>query len=86
MREHLTTEKLIKKAATVDEKAAAKDEKQVGIFKFGYSIVDGHLEKVGNIMAEPPGLFRGRGRHPLTGKAKQRIMPEQVGVVGALKT
>jgi DNA topoisomerase-1 len=78
MREHLNKEKLIKKAATVDEKAAAKDEKQVGIFKFGYSIVDGHLEKVGNIMAEPPGLFRGRGKHPLTGKAKQRIMPEQV--------
>ena len=43
-----------------------------------YALVDGHMEKVGNTMAEPPGLFRGRGKHPLMGKAKQRIMPEQV--------
>jgi DNA topoisomerase IB len=31
-------------------------------------------------MAEPPSLFRGRGKHPLTGKLKQRIFPEQVTI------
>lgn len=31
-------------------------------------------------MAEPPSLFRGRGKHPLTGKLKQRIYPEQVTI------
>jgi len=80
IREHLDKEKLIKKTSTSDEKAAKAEEKQEFVFKFGISIVDGHLEKVGNTMAEPPGLFRGRGKHPLMGKAKQRITPEQVSV------
>ena len=80
IREHIDKEKLIKKAATVDEKAAAKEEKLGLQAKFGFALVDGHLEKVGNTMAEPPSLFRGRGKHPLMGKAKQRIMPEQVSI------
>jgi DNA topoisomerase-1 len=80
IREHIDKEKLIKKAATVDEKAAAKEEKMALQGKFGFALVDGHLEKVGNTMAEPPSLFRGRGKHPLMGKVKQRIMPEQVSI------
>lgn len=43
--------------------------------KYSYSIVDGHLEKVGNYNVEPPALFRGRGKHPKTGKLKARVMP-----------
>jgi DNA topoisomerase-1 len=80
IREHIAKEKLIKKAATVDEKATAKEEKMAIQGKYGYALVDGHLEKVGNTMAEPPSLFRGRGKHPLMGKVKQRIMPEQVSI------
>ena len=29
---------------------------------------------------EPPGLFRGRGKHPKMGMIKQRCMPERVAI------
>lgn len=35
-----------------------------------YAMVDGHKEKVGNFRVEPPGLFQGRGKHPLQGRVK----------------
>jgi DNA topoisomerase IB len=38
--------------------------------KYGFAMVDGVKEKVGNYMIEPPGLFRGRGDHPRTGCIK----------------
>lgn len=38
--------------------------------KYGYAIVDGVREKVGAYRVEPPGLFRGRGKHPKTGQIK----------------
>mmetsp|Transcript_53505 Transcript_53505/g.73348 ORF Transcript_53505/g.73348 Transcript_53505/m.73348 type:complete len:165 (-) Transcript_53505:846-1340(-) len=31
-------------------------------------------------MVEPPGIFRGRGAHPLAGKLKTRIVPEFVTI------
>jgi len=70
--------KLIKKAATDDERAAAKAEKERKLLTYGIAIVDDHLEKVGNFSMEPPGLFRGRGKHPKTGKIKHRVYPNQV--------
>jgi len=45
---------------------------------FGYAIVDGVREKVGNYMVEPPGLFRGRGDHPKAGMLKKRLKPSQI--------
>lgn len=48
--------------------------------KYSYAIVDGHLEKVGNYNVEPPGLFRGRGKHPKTGKLKARVMPSDIAL------
>jgi DNA topoisomerase I len=35
---------------------------------------------MGNFNMEPPGLFRGRGEHPKTGKLKVRCAPEQVSL------
>lgn len=46
--------------------------------EYGYCILDGHREKIGNFKTEPPGLFRGRGEHPKMGMLKKRIMPEDV--------
>ena len=40
--------------------------------------LNGRKELVGNFRIEPPGLFRGRGAHPKTGKLKRRVAPEQV--------
>jgi DNA topoisomerase I len=33
-------------------------------------LLDGRKENVGSFRIEPPGLFRGRGKHPKTGKLK----------------
>ena len=46
--------------------------------KYGYALVDGIKEKVGNYKVEPPGLFRGRGEHPKMGLLKKRLQPEDV--------
>jgi len=78
IRRHLEEQKLVKKAITDMEKKMRKDVKNTAMFKYGYSLVDGHLEKVGNYNMEPPGAFRGRGEHPKMGKLKQRVAPEQV--------
>ena len=42
--------------------------------------MDGRKERVGNFRDEPPGLFRGRGKHPKAGKLKTRVMPEQITI------
>ncbi|CEP17406.1 hypothetical protein [Parasitella parasitica] len=67
-----------KKAMTKDEKLRAKEEKLKSEEPYLYALVDGRKEKVGNFRIEPPGLFRGRGSHPKTGKLKRRVQPEQV--------
>jgi DNA topoisomerase-1 len=48
MRRHLNEQKLIRKAITDQERKANKEDRNQAQFQFGYSIVDGHLEKVGN--------------------------------------
>merc|ERR1719285_794564 len=45
---------------------------------YGYAIVDGVREKIGNFRVEPPGLFRGRGDHPKAGVLKKRLRPSQI--------
>lgn len=78
IRQHLNEQKIVRKAITDAERKMNKDVKNEAMFKFGYSLVDDHLEKVGNYNMEPPGAFRGRGEHPKMGKLKQRVNPEQV--------
>ena len=48
IRRHLEEQKLVRKAISDDERRKNKDVKNAGMFKFGYALVDGHLEKVGN--------------------------------------
>ena len=80
IREHLNEQKLVKKAITDGEREQNKLSKQKALFRYGYAIVDSHIEKVGNYNMEPPGTFRGRGEHPKMGKLKQRVFPEQVKI------
>ncbi len=80
IRDHLEQQKMIKKAATNEEKARAKAEKEGRQDHYGYAIVDGRIEKVGNFNMEPPGLFRGRGMHPMMGMVKKRCLPEAIVV------
>ena len=80
IRKHLNEQKIIKKAATDAQRKMNKAERNEAMFKFGYCLVDGHIEKVGNYNMEPPGAFRGRGVHPKMGKLKSRVFPEQVSL------
>ena len=52
IRRHLDEQKLVRKAITDAERKMNKDVKNTTMFKFGYSLVDGHLEKVGNYNSE----------------------------------
>lgn len=66
------------RAKTPEEKKADREKKQALMDFYGYSIIDGRLERVSNYMVEPPSIFRGRGEHPQSGKIKSRILPENV--------
>ena len=64
-----------------DRKTLAKKRKEIreGLKKkFGVAIIDGKDVEVGNYMAEPPGIFIGRGEHPLRGKWKPPVTAKDV--------
>ena len=63
---------------TKEQKLELKQQNEAIQNEYGYCMMDGHKEKVGNFKIEPPGLFRGRGDHPKQGKLKQRIRPEDI--------
>ncbi|KAF8863437.1 putative DNA topoisomerase 1 [Acephala macrosclerotiorum] len=67
-----------RKARSSAEKKADKAEKDALEAPYTTCIWDGRKEQVGNFRVEPPGLFRGRGAHPKTGKVKRRVRPEQI--------
>lgn len=69
-----------KKALPAAEKKALKAEKDAAEAPYMYCMWDGRKQKVGNFRVEPPGLFRGRGEHPKTGKVKTRVQPEQITI------
>jgi DNA topoisomerase I len=69
-----------KKALPATEKKAIKAAKDAVEAPYMHCMWDGRKQKVGNFRVEPPGLFRGRGEHPKTGKVKTRVNPEQVTI------
>ncbi|XP_007166927.2 DNA topoisomerase I, mitochondrial [Balaenoptera acutorostrata] len=69
-----------RKALSKEEKQKLKEEAEKLQQEFGYCILDGHREKIGNFKTEPPGLFRGRGDHPKMGMLKRRVLPEDVTI------
>ena len=77
---HVDAERTAKKALPAAEKKKIKAEKDEKEAPFMYCMWDGRKQKVGNFRVEPPGLFRGRGEHPKTGKFKKRVMPEQITI------
>jgi DNA topoisomerase-1 len=48
--------------------------------RYKEAMVDGKVQAVGNFRIEPPGIFLGRGCHPLAGKIKKRIFPEDITI------
>ncbi|ALC48487.1 Top1 [Drosophila busckii] len=69
-----------RKAATKEEKLARKNENEALMKEYGFCMIDGHKEKIGNFRLEPPGLFRGRGEHPKMGMIKRRIAASDVSI------
>ena len=45
--------------------------------KYGKAIMDGKEVEVGNYMAEPPGIFIGRGEHPIRGTLETKSYPKR---------
>jgi DNA topoisomerase-1 len=69
-----------KKSRSSAEKKADKAEKDAVEAPYTSCLWDGRKEQVGNFRVEPPGLFRGRGEHPKTGKVKRRVTPEMITI------
>ncbi|PQE31337.1 hypothetical protein CJF32_00001915 [Rutstroemia sp. NJR-2017a WRK4] len=69
-----------RKNRSAAEKKAEKAERDEAEAPYKTCIWDGRKEDVGNFRVEPPGLFRGRGEHPKTGKVKRRVTPEQITI------
>jgi len=64
-----------------DKKKIAKKRKELREKlkeEYGKAVIDGNDVEVGNYMAEPPGIFIGRGDHPMRGKWKPRVTKEDV--------
>jgi len=67
-----------RKNMTKEEKQVIKKENEEITKQYGFCIIDGHKQKIGNFRIEPPGLFRGRGDHPKQGMLKRRVVAEDV--------
>lgn len=78
--EYFDAQRAEKKALPAAEKKKLKAEKDAVEAPFMYCMWDGRKQKVGNFRVEPPGLFRGRGEHPKTGRVKARVKPEQITI------
>ena len=76
--DYITSVKETKKKLSSDDKQSDKNEKEKVESKYKYALVDGKKQDVGNFRVEPPGIFLGRGCHPLAGKIKKRIFPEDI--------
>jgi len=72
LKEMMTKEE--KKSLAIKRKELREQLKE----KYGKAIMDGKEVEVANYMAEPPGIFIGRGEHPLRGRWKPRVTPKDV--------
>lgn len=72
LRESMTKEERKELAARRKEKREEMKE------RYGRAVMDGGEVEIANYMAEPPGIFIGRGAHPLRGRWKRRIRPSDV--------
>eukprot|EP00993_Chasmostoma_nieuportense_P003021 NODE_376_length_2328_cov_22.259882_g350_i0.p1 GENE.NODE_376_length_2328_cov_22.259882_g350_i0~~NODE_376_length_2328_cov_22.259882_g350_i0.p1 ORF type:complete len:755 (+),score=261.62 NODE_376_length_2328_cov_22.259882_g350_i0:57-2267(+) len=67
-----------KKGMSREEKQKLKEQKDEMERPYKYCMWDGKKQTVGNFRIEPPGLFRGRGKHPLMGRLKKRVQPSDI--------
>src|SRR5437667_7238213 len=78
--DYLSKEELLKSDKELKKKVAAQ-RKELRLQlkeKYGYAVIDGTKTEFANYMVEPPSIFMGRGSHPMRGRWKPRIFPEDV--------
>jgi len=76
--DYLSKEELLKSDKELKKKVAAQ-RKELRLQlkeKYGYAVIDGTKTEFANYMVEPPSIFMGRGSHPMRGRWKPRIYPE----------
>jgi DNA topoisomerase I len=61
---------------SISQAKKAEREKLKAIY--GKGLVDGIEVDIANWLVEPPGLFMGRGQHPMRGRWKPRVRPQDV--------
>jgi DNA topoisomerase-1 len=75
-------EKKEKESVTKDEKkrvaASRKEQREALKAKYGKASIDEKEVDIANWLVEPPGLFMGRGAHPLRGSWKPRVSSKDV--------
>jgi DNA topoisomerase-1 len=76
----VSSERERKKAIPAEEKKRDKAIKDEHEKPYKFCTINKNKEKLGNMMVEPPNLFRGRGEHPKKGTLKLRVMSEQITV------
>lgn len=80
MHNYFQSEREKKKLLPTAEKKRIKAEREELEAPYKFAYLDGRKETLGNFRIEPPGLFRGRGAHPKTGKLKRRVRPEDITI------
>lgn len=76
--DYLNKQKEDKKLISKEEKEKLKEQKDKEEEPYKTAILDGNPQPVGNFRVEPPGIFIGRGSHPLIGRLKKRITPRDI--------
>ncbi|MDQ3998881.1 MAG: DNA topoisomerase I [Thermoproteota archaeon] len=61
---------------SISQAKKAEREKLKAIY--GKALVDGIEVDIANWLVEPPGLFMGRGQHPMRGRWKPRVRPQDI--------
>jgi DNA topoisomerase-1 len=68
----------ISKEAKKKQAAARKEKRNALKAHYGKAVLDGNEVDIANWLVEPPGLFMGRGQHPMRGRWKPRVNQSDV--------
>lgn len=78
IQKHILKEKEKKMNISKEDKNKLIEGRKIQEQPFLFATIDGKKEKIGNFKIEPPGIFIGRGCHPLLGSIKPRILPQDI--------
>ena len=78
IQKHILELKEKKTLLSKEEKDKIKAGKKKQEEPYIYAKIDDKKEKIGNFKIEPPGIFIGRGCHPLLGSIKPKMLPKDI--------